>query len=570
MVIHRDKLRWLLWLRWKTLTRSFRRSGRAGAIIGSIIQLLFIVLGGAGLAVGTFFAYRYVPAPINSEILFLVLTGIYLLWILAPVMQIANNEGLDVSKLTLFPLTRGELIASLLLSTVLDIMTIFIVMVMIGVVAGWAFSVPLALMAIVTMLVFYVQVIGMSQLVVALLSRLLQGRRLRDLGVIIAVLVGLSGYMCQFVAGRSGLGGAIVHGQLSPYLQWLPPGMAARAIQQAYVGNWEISLVWLLGLVLVTAVVLFLWQLVVERALTAPEVGGAVRTRRRKEQPAVLPVAEMPVATATASRRGFIPQQVWAITVKEYKAFRRDPQYLRLIMFPLAYVIVFSVSTILGLRNTSVTLNPNAYDSLAVVGLTLRFMITPAFVLLSLFTLSYNTLGFERQSLTTLFLFPVNPRYILWGKNLMLFFLGMVELVVVLLVIAFVSHVWIYTLPAFALGLAGIGVVLASGNVTSVFFPQQMRLMAQRGFQSSNNMSSQAGCLRVVMSFASMIVTLIVLLPVLAALIVPIFLHAIWFWIIGIPFALAYGAVIYFVITGVVAPRMLQRTPEILAVVAKE
>src|SRR5260370_24206375 len=59
-------------------------------------------------------------------------------------------------------------------------------------------------------------------------------------------------------------------------------------------------------------------------------------------------------------------------------------------------------------------------------------LITPLIVLLFMLTLSLNTLGWERQSLTTLFLFPVTPKRILWGKNLAVLTLGMAELVLLI------------------------------------------------------------------------------------------------------------------------------------------
>ncbi|HEY7418911.1 MAG TPA: hypothetical protein VH593_27265, partial [Ktedonobacteraceae bacterium] len=102
-----------------------------------------------------------------------------------------------------------------------------------------------------------------------------------------------------------------------------------------------------------------------------------------------------------------------------------------------------------------------------------------------------------------------------------------------------------------------------------VYFPQRARF-AQRGFQSASNMSAQGGCLRVVMSLVALVVTAIVLIPVLAAMVLPIVFHATWLWILAIPLSLVYGALIYFATTSIVAPRMLYRVPEILEVVARE
>ena len=107
MVVHGDKLRWLFWLRLRMLTRGFRRS--RASLIGSIIFLLFVLVGAGFAAYGSFAAYHYLSAPANFEVLYLVLTGLLLLWIVLPLMEFASNEGLDLSKLQLFPLTHADI-----------------------------------------------------------------------------------------------------------------------------------------------------------------------------------------------------------------------------------------------------------------------------------------------------------------------------------------------------------------------------------------------------------------------------------------------------------------------------
>jgi ABC-2 type transport system permease protein len=93
MAIHADKLRWLFWLRWKTLMRGYTR--RPLSIVGALFVLLFIILFGGIIAVISFFAYRLLPTPANSEVLYLVLTAVLLLWIVLPLLEFTANEGLD-------------------------------------------------------------------------------------------------------------------------------------------------------------------------------------------------------------------------------------------------------------------------------------------------------------------------------------------------------------------------------------------------------------------------------------------------------------------------------------------
>ncbi len=557
MVIHTDKLRWLFWLRWKTLMRGYTR--KPLSIIGAIIMLLFIVLFAGAVAVGTFFAYRLLPSPANSEVLYLVLTAVLLLWIMLPLLEFTANEGLDASKLILFPLTRAELMASLLFSTLLDIPTIGLVLVLVAVIAGWAVSVPVAILACVTMLIFYIQVVGISQLVLALFMRVLQGRRFRDLSIIIIALFTSSCYLIQqFVLG----GTRILHlydnlqsASFSPYLQWLPSGLAGRSITQSMHGNWGASIA-SLGLLLVTSVLtLYLWQFVLQRSLSASEVGASARTRsRRPQQTPVVATAVQPASVSIWER--LIPPQVSALAVKELKYFWRDPQLKAMLFQSVIYVAIFLVAPLL---------NPN---SSRFGGNGYVLLITPMIVLLFMLTLSLNTLGLERQSLTTLFLFPVAPQRILWGKNLAVATLGIVELVVLISVGAFITHAWNYVLPVLIGGLAGMGVALGCGNITSVYFPQYVRQM-QRGFRATGQ-TSQAGCLRAAMSFAMLIVAGILLIPVALALGLPLSFHAEWIWSITIPLTLIYGIAFHQIATRLVAPRMLERAPEILAITTRE
>jgi ABC-2 type transport system permease protein len=557
MVIHTDKLRWLFWLRWKTLMRGYSR--KPLSIIGAIFVLIFIVLIAGTIAVGSFFAYRLLPSPANSEVLYLVLTAVLLLWIVMPLLEFTANEGLDASKLILFPLTRAELMASLLFSTLLDIPTIGLVLVLLAVVVGWAVSVPVTILACITMLVFYVQVVGISQLALALFMRVLQGRRFRDLSIIIIALFSSSCYLIQqFVIG----GTRILHlydnlqsGSFSPYLQWLPSGLAARSITQAVQGNWGTSIAMVGLLFLTSAISLYLWQFVLQRSLSASEVGGSARTRNRRRQKTSVVATDVQPASMSLWGR-VIPPQISALALKELKYFWRDPQLKAMMFQSVIYVAIFLVAPLL---------NPS---SSRFGGSGYVLLITPLIVLLFMLTLSLNTLGLERQSLTTLFLFPISPQRILWGKNLAIATLGVAELVLLITIGAFISHAWNYVLPVLIGGLAGMGVTLGCGNFTSVYFPQFVR-QTQRGFRATGQ-TSQAGCLRAIMSFMMLGVSGILLIPVALALGFPLIFHAEWIWSITIPLTLIYGIAFHQITTRLVAPHMLEQAPEILAITTRE
>jgi ABC-2 type transport system permease protein len=562
MLIHSEKLRWLFWLRWKMFTRSFARGG-ASRIIGVVFLGIFLAIFGGGLAIATYFAYTGLAAPANAEVLFLVLTIIYVLWIVLPILQVNTNEGLDLSKLSQFPLTRGELMISLVFSTLLDIPTLGLIFLFASIVAGWSSSIGLLLFALLAVAIFYVQLIAISQFILALLQPLLQNRRFRDLTILLTVMLGLSGYLCQFAfRGIFSIDflNNLSHAAYSPFLQWLPPGMAARAIQQASSGNWGLAFVWLGALLVISTVLLYLWQIMVEHGMTHVSEGSSqVSSPRRQRIAQSSPVEQVTVVAPTTTAKHWLPPQITAITVKDLKYYWRDPQMKVLFIQSLFTVVVLlAVFVINGQDNTSST-----------IGHWVELYI-PNTVLFSTFILSYNALGFERQSLTTLFLLPIPPKYILWGKNLIVFLVGAVELPLLAVIGAAISGAWELIIPSLAIGIAGMGIITAIANFISVFFPQRAR-MAMRGFRSSGSgMSTEEGCLQAVTSFAALFVTMLVLLPAIASIILPYIFGTYWIWFISVPGTILYGVIIYVVVTNQVAPRMLEKTPEILAVITKE
>ncbi len=566
MVIHADKLRWLFWARWRMLFRGFRRS--RSSLIGSIISLVLILFFAGWGAFGTYSAYRFLPAPANSEVLYLVVTGLFVLWMFLPLMEFTGNESMDISKLSLFPLTRGEMMTSLLISSLLDIPTVGLLLLFIAIVAGWAVSLPVILMTVITLLVLYVLLVGVSQLVLAFFTRVLQSRRFRDFSILLIAVVFSSCYLVEQFA----LGGSrflnfyqnLLNGSFSPYLQWLPPGFAARAIQQAALGNWAASFASLGALALCSFVLLYLWQIVLQRSLTAAETGGSARLRQQR--PASVPRRErVKTPNMTATSQGgaagllgtLLPQQVRSVAKKDLIYFWRDPQLKALLFQSVVYIAVFFI---LPLVNSS--------SRVSGFGTSYSLYAAPFIVLLFLASISLNVLGLERQGLTTTFLFPIDPKRLLWGKNLAVGVIALGELILLVLLGAAIARNWPLALVSLVLGLAGIGVMLGCGNFTSVFFPQYVRTM-QRGLRATGT-TSQAGCLRAIVSLLMLVVAVVLIVPVGLGLYLPLIFNAQWIWAVTMPLSLAYGIAMHQIVTRVVAPRILDRAPEILAITTRE
>jgi ABC-2 type transport system permease protein len=596
MLVHGDKLRWLAWLRLKMLTRGFRR--RPATLIFTIIGLLFLLFIAGELAFFLFFAFQNLSAPANTEILYLLFTAALLFWIVLPLLSYSTNEGLDVTKLQLFPLTRLELMCSLLFSSLFDIWTIFL-LALFGttILAWWMHSLALGLLTLLVILVFYVVIVSISQLIVALLMRTLQSRRFRDLSVIIIALFGSSCYLIQrFVIGANNIlnfGDTLNRGGFSPDLQWLPSGVAASAIRDASQGNWGSSFAMLGVLALIGALALYLWQLVLERSMTASETGATRRARQRKQEaPAVAyhaaaaapafassatfstapaapleRVQEARAATATRVEadplKANLLEQLQALVRKELLCFWRDPQLkVRLIQI-LVYVVIFVVAPVLNSSGTGSVASESFYARYTP-------FVSAAIVFLFMLTLCQNTLGIERQSLTTLFLFPVDRRRLLWGKNLTVFLLGFVILFILMGVCVALARQPDMIPPAVVIALSGMGVALGWGNFASTYFPRYQPQIGKRGYQATGGQAQGGGCLNVLMSLVMTLVTIITLVPVALGIGLPFFLNMSWLLAATIPLSLAYGLVFYIALTNLSAKRMLATEPEILAATTRE
>ncbi len=177
-----------------------------------------------------------------------------------------------------------------------------------------------------------------------------------------------------------------------------------------------------------------------------------------------------------------------------------------------------------------------------------------------------NSLGLERGALQTLYLYPVRPLDVLWGKNLATGAVACAAQGIVVLALAALTGGWSYILPAFAAGVAGVLVVLGCGNVTSILLPFRMRQLRV----GSGNYGTEGGCLRAVLGTLVFGLTLALLAPVAAAIGVPLVLSQSSWLAVTLPASILYGLLIYQVASRLVAPVLLTRAPEILRATAPE
>jgi ABC-2 type transport system permease protein len=562
----------LLWMRWKLTIRGYARGGTA-SIVGLVFMLVFLVPFIGGLAVITGIGYFSLSHGLAIQLLFGVLAALYVGWILLPLLQYTLNEGLDVTRLQIYPVTRAELMVGLVLATLFDIGTLGLIALYVPIVVGWSPTLVAGAFTVLALAFAFVHTIGISQLVLAALMGLLRSRRYRDISIVVFALLGASCSVGGQVVGRvlSFSGAASVADiRIDGYLQFTPPGMAARAIELASGGQYVEALAWLGALAALVPVLLAVWALVLDRGITAAETAGSApsrqRGRRRARAQATgdersngaavgeangVPSAHIPEAT-TARRRGLLSPAAMAVAGKDARYLWRDPQLRASLLSSLFVLVVVLLPTFGTSREAQVSIPP--------------VLFAPIPTLIVALNLSLNSLGLERQALQMLYLFPVRPLDVLWGKNLTVGALTVGVQVVLAVGLAAFTGGWIFVPMAIAVGVAGTLVLMGCGNVTSVLLPFRVREMRM----GRSNLSSENGCLRAVLSMVTLFVAALLLLPVAAALIVPLVLQQFSWLAVALLVAVAYGAGLHQLATRLIAPLMLTRGPEILAVATHE
>jgi hypothetical protein len=554
-----DHIAALFAMRWKLTVRGYQRR-KVISTIGVILALL-LILGVIGeMSAVSYVGYVRLPHGLAVQVLFVVLAGLYVGWITLPLLQYTLNEGLDVTKLAILPVTRAERMVALLLATLLDIGTLAIVAFFIPILLAWAHT-PAALAIIgLALALAYLHTVAMSQFVLAALMGVLRNRRWRDLSIVFFALLGVScsfggQFISRFFEHVDFRGGAAqfqgIH--LDTYLQFTPPGMAARAIELAARGQYLPALEWAAALLVLAPPLLVAWSWVLDRGVTAAESGGGSSATRAARRRSAAPSASAGAA-ATAHRRGLIPDAVLAIAQKDARYLWRDPQ-LKASLLSSLFLLVLIVLPDFGFgRGGGFGLQPQ------------RVLVTPLPTLAIVFNLSLNALGMERAGLQLLYLFPVKPLHVFWGKNLAVGTVTFSAQVVLAVALAAVSGGWLYVVPTLVGGLAAILVILGCGNVTSVLLPFHMRDL-QTGRTS---LAADNGCLRSVISLLTLAAAGAVLLPVIGAVALPIQYDTRILLFITLPAALLYGIVLHQAATRFIAPRLLSRGPEILAVTVRE
>ncbi len=540
----------LFHLRLKLLARSFQGPNAVSRIIGTALLLVFLAPTAFFIMFGEIVGLRYLTQSNLHEaenITYLILGGIFLLWALLPLLQFTVNESLDITKLTIYPVSQAEMMLGLILSTFVDIPTIGLILTLAGVAAGWT-QAPLQLAGYsIILLLTYISTVAFSQMILSSFLGLLRTRKWRDISIVLFTFIALTislGFQLLSASARSSAVinsnfiSNLLNGSFSQWYQFLPPGMAGSSLAAIFTGNYLSAGVWAAGLLGYSVLFVWLWSSILARALVRPEEFGSVKTRRRK--------SAIVISQKSAAKQSFIPAQITAFAIKDLQYLWRDPRFKRVmlnVLYWIGLLVVFSFEN-------------NPFSSFF-----LYFVVFSSCISLSSFAF-----GYEGPAMTQLAVLPINPKYMLFGKNAAVLVFSGISGAVLMVLQAFLTHNFT-SLGETIINLAVVLFIgLGLGNIISVvtptYVPQQgIGRRQQDSGTSAANTFSRLGIYLLAMALA---LPIFILPPILQFFQMNDSL--LFVLVIGV----IYGVGIYIGATLLAANLYYRRLPQIISVVTRE
>jgi ABC-2 type transport system permease protein len=412
------------------------------AKISFLVSSTFAVL----LAIGTFLILATFRGKTTSVDLTSVIFTVFAFgWLLAPIIVFGVDSTLDPATLALYPLRTRPLAAGLLAASFTGFWPLANVIGLLGVTVGLAsggLGIVIAVVAVVLQVLFC---IALSRFVTTSLASLLRSRRGRDLAAFLVIpLFALYEFFTQVVP-KAVSEGKITAGSFTGFdswMRWLPPGLAAHAIQDASDGRPGLAFARLGALAAIIVVFTWLWVRALGRALvTADTTTQSSRVRGMR-----LPLARLGLRGAVAAR-------FWLYQL-------REP--LSLVYWALVAVITAaaSASSVFGQKHHPAVILVSAVFGAAFVGI---FHVNSAGQAGPAFVLEATALSRVRDL-----------RAYFSGQNVVLTVIGAPLVVAVCFALAAVVGDPGMGVEAAPVVLAGLGAALGLGNLFTAALPYPM------------------------------------------------------------------------------------------------
>jgi hypothetical protein len=470
----------VVWLRWRLLVGALRSRGSTLQVIGGVLFALLGTLVSIGIAFGS---HALAESAWNAEdgisarlVVLVAFVGCALFGVVLPLLFHGGARGVDVSRLRPYPVRRSTLYTIVLGSNVVSAEHLFYYPTLAALfhacvlLPGHGTALGAAVF-----LSFAFCLVAWSHSVAMVAQIVLQGRRARELMVVVVLVVAMGLSLLPLAFGdyleahEDELAALARNGALGRLAAWTPPWLAADALEALTSGALDVVLVRLAGVAAWTIPALALGYL----AFAYLHDGGR-GSRGRADGPQV---AREPRAPARASLLEplalfVLPAPVVAVAVKDWRYMVRSPvgRFLLVIMPVLMVILGVGVARdldapVFGVDPTNAAL----YGFLLYVPLSLNVFVNNAF-------------AWESRGVQSYFLSPVPLHAALFGKNLALWFYA--SLVGGACLVAFSAAVAVPSLAAVLnatlLYAAALLTCTVGGNLTSVAFPAARPISAMR------------------------------------------------------------------------------------------
>jgi len=541
-------LRLLLWLKWVLTWRGLRRS-RMRLVSSIVLVILFGPLSVA-FAWGVHSLFAIVSAPDAALITRDVLAVLYIVWVVTPLFGFQLNESFDLTKLFTYPVNLATLFAGSVLGGLLDLPVLFTIPTFVVIIAYYTHGVLSCLCVIIALALFVLHTLALGQAVILAQVGFLQSRKYRDISVVVFPTIGMAYTVIQQFIVRQFSHGPNIQFFSTPIWKaadWLAPGYCIGVLDGLRTGSASHIATGALSLILACMVSggLAVWSLrnlyFGDVASRSAEVIDNKPVRSGLTDPGLL---------------RFLKPDIAAMTAKELCYIEREPQYKMLVIQLLCLLAVVAIPFLTayspaGLRIAISQHNAATFYSLSSL---LMFWMMP---------LIFNHYAGEGAAITVLFALPTRRRAMILGKNIAHFIMMVVLNWAGLAGLAMVTGLW-SAFPVSALLVLGCGpVLLAIGNLVSIYLPHRMFSRGNRPQPGGLSAADGTGCAYAALYMLAYIGAIIVVAPVIAAIVLPYMLAAPVFYLISLPIGFGYSVLLYIILLGEAERRLMNRESEI-------
>lgn len=257
-------------------------------------------------------------------------------WLILPLIAFGLDATLDPATLALYPLRTRPLMVSLLAASATGVWPLANLVGELGITVGLAHGALATVIAILAAILQLLFCIALARCVTTALASLLRSRRGRDLAALAIIPI-----FALYETFAQVLPKAVANHQLTAasfagvdaWLRWLPPGLAAHAVQDASTGHAGTAVARLALLLAVIAVLVAAWGRSLSRALVTADTS----TQSAAVRSGALPFG--------ASRR---PSTLWTIAARVWVYQRREPNSLIYWGITVIVMVVVSLSSLRG------------------------------------------------------------------------------------------------------------------------------------------------------------------------------------------------------------------------------